>query len=165
MSTFYLRTFRPSKSTISSCIYVALAIVVTTTLLKIVDTLLYKQCRDALRSYETLSRFDVSDNDYEVATKVLRVAYESSRDPERSRFASIWNGRLLRDDDKSARERAWLSIVERAFLETGRLAHATENVSKLFDQRRRIRDSTRAPTKDVVLIKRLSDLTIGLFDR
>lgn len=170
MSNFYLRTFRPSKSTIASCVYVALAIVVTATLLKIVDTLLYKQCHDALRSYETLSRFDeASDKNRAIATKVLNVAYESSRDPpERSRtIASIWNGRFLRGGkDKSARERTWLSIVERAFLDTGRSERATiDNVSKVFDQRRRIRDSTRLPTKDVALIERLSDFKIGLFGR
>lgn len=164
MSNLNLRTFRPSTSTISSCIYVALAIVVTVTLLKLVNTILYKQCHDALRSYETLSRFDVSDND--VVTKVLNVAYESSLlDPRHSRLTSIWNGCSLRGEDKSARERAWLSMVQSAFLETGRSTHATNNVSKLFDQQRRIRDSTRGPTKDIALFKRLSDLTIGLFDR
>lgn len=170
MSNFYLRTFRPSKSTIASCVYVALTIVVTATLLKIVDTLLYKQCHDTLRSYETLSRFDeTSDKNRDITTKVLNVADESSRDPpERSRtIVSIWNGRSLRSgEDKSARERVWLSIVERAFLDAGRSEHSTTNdVSKAFDQRRRIRDSTRLPTKDVVLTERLSDFKIGLFDR
>lgn len=177
MSIRYLRALRPSTSTITSCVYLALMIVVTAMLLKIVDTVLYKQCHDALRSYETLSRFDETSNKKrDITTKVLAVERKLSNDPSyRSTrtISSLWNGRFVRrGEDKSTRERAWLSIVERAFLDTGRSDRdvvATtikdNNVSKVFNQRRRIRDSTRLATKDVALTERLTDLKIGLFDR